>query len=123
MGADPEAVAHAQIARPGFILELQAGTAPQQQHPLALGLVVPEAIGAAGQTGVNPLQSPTGATGQLVDALLARGRAGAAEQIGLIVRSGGAGRRVSPAPTDLKAVASRQVHHLVVLAATAQGIA
>jgi hypothetical protein len=138
VGCDQQTVAHTQIPLPFFIGELQAGTAAQHQYPLPFALVVPEALGTAGQAGVNALQSPLLPGDQRFNPLFSGSWACSAQQVrlflGMGVGAGPGGLRfpsrplwrqacITPAPADVEAEACGQSHHFMVLAALAQGLA
>jgi hypothetical protein len=83
VGSNHQRLTDTEIAGFGLILELQPGTALQQQHPLQLVLVVPEALGAGGAAGMDPLQPQAGALQQHRHRFAAGRRTGAGQQIAI----------------------------------------
>lgn len=126
MGLNQQGIAPTELPRRRFIGKAKPGAALDHADPLPFRLVVPEPGWTGGQTGVNPLQSPLRRRDDHAAALTAGGRAGRCQQVYAVpvpIRGcrGGGGGALPPATTDLEAPLPRQGHHLMVVAAVAQG--
>ena len=80
MGWQMHPITHTQIKGLGWIIQPQAGAAPQERHPFMLSLVVPKPVRALGRTGVNQLQTPRLPGMKDADVFRARWRQAAAQQ-------------------------------------------
>jgi len=117
---DQQGIAAAEGARELLILELEPGAALQEGHPFMLVLVVPMALWSGGAAGMDALNPQSWLLQQHGGGFFPGRRARPRQQIGAAAFGGGI--LLSPAPADLKAAGAGQAHHVVVVAAVAQGI-
>jgi hypothetical protein len=120
VGRNHQSLANTEVPRLCFIGELQPSTAPEQKHPLQLGLLVPEAFRTGSGAGLDALKAQSRLLQQDLHLLAAQGRAITSKQIAITT---GRVLVLAPAPTDRKPLLPGQFNHLKVAVAGTETLA